>query len=119
MNIEEFRNYCLQKPFTTEEFPFNNETLVFKVKGKIFALTTLNKSFSINLKCTPTKALKLREKYTAITPGFHMNKMHWNTILVDGSFSKTDLLAWIDQSYDLVVLNLTKKEQNEILNSKS
>ena len=85
MNIETLRYYCLSKDSVTESFPFDNETLVFKVSGKIFAL-----------------ALELRERYSAVKPGYHMNKKHWNTISVDGSVPDREILSWIDNSYNLV-----------------
>jgi len=103
MNIEEFRIYCLQKNDVTECFPFDEQTLVFKVKGKMFALTDLMESFSINIKCDPDKAIELREHYSCVLPGYHMNKKHWNTIIIDGSIPDKLLKEWIDHSYDLVV----------------
>jgi predicted DNA-binding protein (MmcQ/YjbR family) len=111
MNIEDFRLYCLAKPGTTESFPFDENTLVFKVAGKMFALTDLVDVFSINLKCDPEKCIELREHYESVKPGYHMNKKHWNTILIDGSVSDEILREWIDYSYNLVVLSLTKKER--------
>ncbi|HOT88350.1 MAG TPA: MmcQ/YjbR family DNA-binding protein [Bacteroidales bacterium] len=103
MNIEEFRIYCLQKNDVIESFPFDEQTLVFKVKGKMFALTDLMESFSINIKCDPDKAIELREHYSCVLPGYHMNKKHWNTIIIDGSIPDKLLKEWIDHSYDLVV----------------
>lgn len=111
MNIEEFRAYCLSKPATTESFPFDENTLVFKVAGKMFALTDLVDAFSINLKCEPERCLELREHYDCVGPGYHMNKNHWNTIVVDGSVGDDLLREWIDNSYDLVVLSLTKNQR--------
>jgi predicted DNA-binding protein (MmcQ/YjbR family) len=111
MNIEEFREYCLSKTATTESFPFDENTLVFKVAGKMFALTDLLDTFSINLKCLPERCIELREHYDSVKPGYHMNKKHWNTILVDGSISDEMLREWIDLSYDLVVLSLTKSQR--------
>ena len=116
MNIEDFRNYCLIKPGITEDFPFDETTLVFKVFGKIFALTDLEDVFSINLKCDPERALILREQYTCITPGYHMNKKHWNTILIDGSVDDSLLFELIDHSYDLVVASLPSKIWHELIN---
>ncbi len=110
MNIEEIRVYCLAKKGTTEEFPFDEVTLVFKVMGKMYALTTLDNELSLNLKCDPERAIELREINDAILPGYHMNKKHWNTVIVDGV--KNDLLLeLIDHSYDLVVSGLTKKQK--------
>lgn len=114
MNIEEFREYCLQKPLVTEEFPFDESTLVFKVAGKMFALTDLEGDFTINLKCEPELAMELREKYMCVLPGFHMNKKHWNTIVVDGSVADNILREWIDHSYNKVVEGLPKKIRDKI-----
>jgi predicted DNA-binding protein (MmcQ/YjbR family) len=102
MNIEILREYCIKKENVTEGFPFGEDTLVFKVKGKIFALANLDGDLSVNLKCDPSYALELREKYSSVTPGYHMNKMHWNTVLLDGSVPDKEVLSWIDHSYNLV-----------------
>ncbi len=109
MDIESFRLYCLHKRGTTEEMPFGEDTLVFKVMGKIFALTDIETFGSINLKCDPEEAVLLREKHSAVEPGYHMNKKHWNTILLDGSVPDNLLLQWIDHSYTCVVHTLPKK----------
>jgi len=114
MNIEEYRNYCISKKGVTEDFPFDNKTLVFKVMGKMFALTDVEMFTSINLKCNPETAIILREEYTAVLPGYHMNKKHWNTIQMDNSIADKIVYKWIDESYDLVVLSLTKKVQQEL-----
>ena len=112
MNIEEFRDYCLAKAGVTEETPFGDDTLVFKVCGKIFALTSIsNFEAGINLKCEPELAVELREKYAAVLPGYHMNKKHWNTILPGGAVTDVLLQQWIDASYLLVVERLTKAQQ--------
>ena len=114
MNVEEFRVYCLSKPFVTEEFPFDETTLVFKVAGKMFALTGLDDpEFKVNLKCDPDRALMLREEYESIRPGWHMNKTHWNTMHVDGSFSDKLFLELIDHSYELVVNSLPRKIRDQ------
>jgi predicted DNA-binding protein (MmcQ/YjbR family) len=113
MNIESYRAYCINKKGVTEEFPFDSQTLVFKVMGKMFALTDVDLFRSINLKCDPDRSLELREKYAAITAGFHMNKLHWNTIEMDGSLSDRFVEELIDHSYDLVVAKLPKKIKNE------
>jgi len=102
MNIELIREYCINKPQVTEGFPFGEDTLVFKVKGKIFALASLDGDLSVNLKCEPGLALELRENYSAVTPGYHMNKKHWNTIILDGSVPDKEVFRWIDNSYNLV-----------------
>jgi len=108
MNIEEFREYCIAKPGVTEEFPFDENTLVFKVMGKMFALTDLVDEFSLNLKCDPERAIALREQYPAIQPGYHMSKVHWNTVKMDGSLNQNLILELIDHSYQLVVDKLPK-----------
>jgi len=114
MNIEEFRNYCIKKPGVREEFPFDNKTLVFKVGGKIFALTDIEKFESINLKCDPEKALEYRENFSAVMPGYHMNKKHWNTILIDGTINNNLLFKWIDDSYQLVFEKLNKQQKKQL-----
>ncbi len=111
MNIEQFRDFCLSLKATTEDLPFDENTLVFKVKGKMFALTDINKFASINLKCDPEKAITLREDYQAVIPGFHMNKKHWNTVKIDGTISNKLLEEWISDSYNLVVSKLPKKNR--------
>ncbi|WP_159521365.1 MmcQ/YjbR family DNA-binding protein [Sunxiuqinia indica] len=114
MNIEELRNYCISKKGVSEGFPFNETTLVFKVMGKMFALTNLEGDLRINLKCDPEKAIELRERYSCVLPGYHMNKQQWNTILIDGSVSNQLILDWIDNSYKLIVEKLPKKQQAEL-----
>ncbi len=116
MNIEELREYCLSLKGATEEFPFGESVLVFKVSGKMFCLSDLEGGFSIALKNDPERNIELREEYPAIKPGYHMNKKHWNTVDVDGSFSDDMLKNLIDESYDLVVLKLTKKEKTDLKN---
>jgi predicted DNA-binding protein (MmcQ/YjbR family) len=103
MNIESLRDYCLSKPGTEEVLPFGPDNLVFKVNGKIFLITGLDQEqLSFNVKCDPELAIELREKYSCVTPGYHMNKKHWNTIVVDGSVSVNQLKEWINHSYELV-----------------
>ncbi len=114
MNIEELREYCLSKKGTDEAFPFDEVTLVFKVMGKMFALTSLDKDFSVNLKCDPETAIALREEYSTVIAGYHMSKKHWNTIYIDGSIPQNLIMQWIDDSYNLVVKSLTKKVQQEL-----
>ena len=111
MNIEEFREYCLSKPATTECFPFDENTLVFKVGGKMFALTDILDAFTINLKCDPEIAVELREHHDCVIPGYHMSKKHWNTIIMDGSVTDALLKEWIDLSYSLVVSSLNKSQR--------
>jgi predicted DNA-binding protein (MmcQ/YjbR family) len=113
MNIQDFREFCLSLPGTEESFPFDESTLVFKVKGKIFALTDVDLFTSVNLKCEPEKALELRDRYEAVQPGYHMNKKHWNTIQIDGSIPDSILLGWTKDSYDLVVASLPRKIRRE------
>ena len=120
MNIDEFREYCLAKPETTEEFPFDNSTLAFKVMGKMFALTSLSSwekgDHSINLKCDPHKAEVLREQYPDdVFPGYHMNKKHWNTVNIDQSaLSEKYIRYLINHSYELVVSKLPKARKDFI-----
>ena len=109
MNIEDFREYCISKPGVTEEFPFDETTLVFKVMGKMFALTNLEGDWSLSLKCDPQRAIELREMYPAIQPGYHMNKALWNTVMMDGSLSQKLVFELIDHSYQLVVDKLPLK----------
>ena len=97
----------------TEEFPFGEDTLVFKVMGKIFALTDVELFESINLKCDPEKAVQLREEYPAVLPGYHMNKKHWNTVLMNEGLADRAIGEWIDDSYDLVVASLNKALQSQ------
>ena len=114
MNIEAFRELCLSKPGTNEETPFGPDTLVFKVMGKLFALTDLNTFESVNLKCDPERAVMLREEHEGITPGYHMSKVHWNTVLTDGSVKDALIRELLDHSYALVVASLPKKVQAEL-----
>ncbi|HTB99089.1 MAG TPA: MmcQ/YjbR family DNA-binding protein [Ferruginibacter sp.] len=104
MDIETLREYILQKPLVTEGFPFGESTLVFKVKEKVFLLAALDASpLQFNVKCDPDYAIELREEYPeSVLPGYHMNKKHWNTIIVDGQLSKKMLLQFVDDSYKLV-----------------
>jgi len=102
MDIETLRDYCISKKDSKESFPFGVDTLVFKVKEKIFALVNLDGNLSINLKCDPAFAIDLRERYSSVTPGYHMNKKHWNSILLDGSIPDKEVFSWIDHSYDLI-----------------
>jgi predicted DNA-binding protein (MmcQ/YjbR family) len=102
MNIETLREYCISKKDVTEGFPFGENTLVFKAQGKIFALANLVGELSINLKCDPVFAIELRERYPSVTPGYHMNKTHWNTINLDGTIPDKEIFSWIDHSYELI-----------------
>lgn len=121
MNIESYFEYCLSKKGVTEHFPFDEDTLVFKVGGKMFALASLQEwekgNPSMNLKCDPERAEELRAEYDDIQPGYHMSKVHWNTVKVNRDVSDTFLKELIDHSYDLVFKSLTKKIQIEVLAS--
>ncbi|MFL5730103.1 MAG: MmcQ/YjbR family DNA-binding protein [Cytophagaceae bacterium] len=114
MNIESFRDYCIRKKGVNEEFPFDNNTLVFKVGGKLFALTGVDEFDGINLKGDPEENVQLREKYDGIQPGYHMNKKHWNTVLTDGSVPDKLIKEMIDKSYELVVEGLPKKDREKL-----
>ncbi len=116
MNIEELRDYCLSLKGVTEDFPFDETALVFKVTGKMFCLTDLEDNFWVNLKNGPEKNIELREQFPAVKPGYHMSKKHWNTIEIDGSVPTDLLKQWINESYNLVVRGLTKKKQQELKN---
>lgn len=103
MNIEELREYALAKKDVEEGFPFGDTTLVFKVRGKLFLLVSLEAiPLQFNVKCEPSRAIELREEYACILPGYHMNKKHWNTIIVDGTLSSKQLKTMVDHSYELV-----------------
>lgn len=119
MNIEQVRNYCLNKKGVTEDFPFDEETLVFKVLGKLFALTSLKGweegTQSVNLKCDPEYAQELRAEYETIEPGFHMNKKHWNTVRIYKSELEPKLFfELIDHSYNMVVKGMSKKMKEQL-----
>lgn len=118
MTIQDYYDYCLSKPGVTEHFPFDEDTLVFKVGGKMFALSSLSQwekgEATINLKCDPERALELRAQYDAIQPGYHMSKVHWNTVGVDGDVPLPVVKELIDHSYGLVFNSLTKKVREEI-----
>lgn len=115
MNAEEIREYCLAKKAVEEGFPFDNSTLVFKVGGKMFLLLALEAAPpQFNAKCMPDKAIELREKYSTVRPGYHMNKQHWNTIICDGSVPRSLICGWIDDSYTLIAKSLPKKLREEL-----
>ena len=119
MNLETYYDYCISKKGVTEHFPFDKDTLVFKVGGKMFALSSLIQwekgEASVNLKCDPERALELRAEYEDIIPGWHMSKIHWNTIYLNKNVSDKLVKELIDHSYELVFKSLTKKIQLEIL----
>lgn len=115
MNKEEVREYCLQKKGVTESLPFNDTALVFKVLDKMFALLDLSEdSRGISLKCDPELAIELREQFPEVTPAWHFNKKHWNTVILDGPISRQCIIEWIDHSYDMVVKSLTRKAREEL-----
>ena len=117
MNIEELRDHCLSMKGATEDFPFDEFTLVLKVQGKMFGLIPLdNPETQITLKCDPERAIQLRDEYEAITAAWHFNKKHWNTVRIDPSISKALLTELIQHSYDLVVAGLTRKLREELNN---
>lgn len=113
MNIEELREYCLSKKGATEGFPFGEDTLVFKVGGKMFLLTSLTGALSMNVKCDPEQALELRDLHPEVKPGYHMNKKMWNTVDLTGSLSTRQIHEFIDHSYQLVVNGLPAKLRHE------
>ena len=115
VSLKSLRRYCAGKPGCTEDTPFGPETLVFKVKGKIFGIVGLDESpLRLNLKCDPELAVILRNSYDAVTAGYHMNKQHWNTVTLDGSIPRPTVLALIDESYKLVVQRLSEKLRREL-----
>jgi predicted DNA-binding protein (MmcQ/YjbR family) len=120
MNIQQLYEFCLSKKGVTEHFPFDEDTLVFKVGGKMFALTSLSnwekETPTINLKCDPNVAIELRDKFDGISPGFHMSKVHWNTVKINEDVLDKKVLHLINHSYELVFSSLTKKNKNEIEN---
>ncbi|HVW15027.1 MAG TPA: MmcQ/YjbR family DNA-binding protein [Mucilaginibacter sp.] len=114
MSIEEIRDYCLAKPGVTEDLPFGEDTLVFRIGEKLFLLTSISTGTQFNVKCDPEWAIELRERFSEVRPGYHMNKKHWNTVHTDGSLSRSQICSMIDHSYELVLKSLPKKVQDEI-----
>jgi len=114
MDIEELRNFCLSLRGADEALPFDNKTLVFSVKGKMFCATDLENFELINLKCNPEEAILLREKYADVIPGYYMNKKHWNSVKTNGKIPDKLLEVWIKNSYTLVLAGLPKKLQKEL-----
>jgi predicted DNA-binding protein (MmcQ/YjbR family) len=107
MDLAQFREYCLSKACATESTPFGPDVLVFKVGGKMFALAALDElPTTVNLKCDPDLALELRDRYEQVTPGYHMNKKHWNSVEIEGGIPDPELQTMIDHSYDLVAKGL-------------
>jgi predicted DNA-binding protein (MmcQ/YjbR family) len=114
MNVETFREYCLKKPGVSEHLPFDERTLVFKVGGKMFALCDIERFTGANLKCDPEWAVELREQYEGITPGYHMNKKHWNTVAAASDVDQAMFIRLIDHSYELIKSSLPKKEREKL-----
>lgn len=116
MDIEKLRNHCLGRKGVTEEFPFDEVTLTFKVLGKIFVIVPLDEeTLRFAFKCEPEFAIELRERHPSVTPAWHMNKKHWNSVLVDGSIRDQELFSWIDHSYEQVVKGLPGKKRLTLL----
>ncbi|MFY8096770.1 MAG: MmcQ/YjbR family DNA-binding protein [Flavobacterium sp.] len=120
MNIQQLYEFCLAKKAVTEHFPFDEDTLVFKVAGKMFCLTSLSSweegRPSLNLKCDPQKAIEWREEFEGVLEGYHMNKKHWNTILVNQDVPDQKVIYFINHSYELVIAHLPKKNREELKN---
>ncbi|TXI86526.1 MAG: MmcQ/YjbR family DNA-binding protein [Crocinitomicaceae bacterium] len=114
MNLDTFRTFCLNMKGTSEGFPFDEKTLAFKVGGKLFALLDIDEFTSVNLKCDPEKAIDLREQFLGVQPGYHMNKKHWNTVVLQSDVSDQLLLELVVHSYELVFNSLPKKIQHEL-----
>ncbi len=114
MNIEDFRAWCMAKPGVEESFPFDENTLVFKVGGKMFCALDVDEFESFNAKCDPDRAIELRERYSGIVPGYHMSKKHWNTVMADGSVPDELMKQLVDESYNLVLNVLPRKTRDSI-----
>lgn len=115
MKLDAVRECCLSKKFAVEDFPFDEDTLVFKVNGKMFALISVENPDTINLKCDPEKAVELRESYEEIEPGFHMSKVHWNTVSLTGRLDNNFIKGLIDHSYEMVIKGMSKKDRLKIM----
>ncbi len=115
LTLEDIRKYCASKKGSREDFPFDFTTLVFKVGPKMYGLTSIDSDeLFLNLKCDPHLSLELRSRYAAVEPGYHMNKKHWNTVIVDGTIPDESILRMIDHSYELVFRKLPRREREEI-----
>jgi predicted DNA-binding protein (MmcQ/YjbR family) len=112
--MEELREYGLRKPGAGESFPFGEETLVFKVGGKVFLIASLTEGNQFNVKCDPERAIELRERYAEVQPGYHMNKRHWNTVRMDGALKEKEIREMIDHSYEIIVAGLPKKMRGKL-----
>jgi predicted DNA-binding protein (MmcQ/YjbR family) len=116
LELNEIREYCLSKKGSSEDFPFDLETLTIRVGDKMFLLTNIkSEDLRINLKCDPLLAIDLRDEFPAVQPGYHMNKVHWNTVYIDGTIPDDRILRMIDHSYDLVLNKLKKADRERIL----
>ncbi len=115
MDLEKVREYCLSKKAANESMPFDEDSLVIKVHNKIFCILNMKFPYSINLKCEPELALELRNDYEGVSPGYHMNKKHWNTILLDSDIPEKLIKVWIDNSYNLVVKKLPKHLRENLI----
>jgi predicted DNA-binding protein (MmcQ/YjbR family) len=116
MNLDAAREYALKKRGVTEGQPFGDDTLVYKVMDKIFMLMSIEVPVQVNLKCEPEHAIELRERYKSVIPGYHMNKTHWNTVILDNTIQTKEILKMVDDSYDLIVKAFPKKKMDEFLN---
>lgn len=114
MTLDAFRGLCLSYPGTTEEMPFGPDVLVFKVVGKMFALCDVARFESVNLKCDPERAVELRASFEGITPGYHMNKVHWNTVACDGSVPDALIVELLTHSHALVVASLNRTQREAL-----
>ncbi len=115
MKIETIKEYCLKKAGAREDFPFGPDALVFKVISKMFGLVGLDENpLRMNLKCDPDEAIALRNIYESVIPGYHMNKEHWNTVILDGSIPEVEIKKMIDESYRLVVKSLKKSDKEKL-----
>lgn len=114
MTLVEFKGCCMSLSGVTEEFPFDEVTLVYKVKGKMFSLCNINEFKSVSLKCDPDDAMAFREAFRSVIPGYHLNKKHWNTIELGGDVDDDRLREWTEDSYELVVRGLSKKDRTEL-----
>jgi predicted DNA-binding protein (MmcQ/YjbR family) len=123
MDLDAIKTYCAAKKAVTSDFPFDFETLVYRVAGKIFALMPSQlkpgEKLTINLKCDPSWAEILRQTYPGVVPGYHMNKQHWNTVSIDGTIPDDEIMEMIDHSYEQVVKGLTKKQKEFLVESKN
>jgi len=114
MDMETLHEYCMSKPGTTAGFPFGETVLVYKVGNKMYLLASLNDGDRMNVKCDPEKAIELREQYSEVQPGYHMNKANWNTVFLNGSLTHKQIIEMIDESYQLIAASLPRKIQAEI-----